>query len=194
MKKSNISIYGVCGILICFYLVVLYLGMKPNVSEEYEMYYLSHKLADWPGYDNLSYDLGTHEYCTSKQLVRSVSNIYKGFKRRGQGWEYPKVFGTSNIPGETAHIYIRPTETSIRRKLMLDIGKYGLEDPETSEIIDVSEALEDTKVYVDGEYIGSFNGSGIYYFTVPEITKDKTFDLTFETETVKFSILKFCIY
>lgn len=50
--KSNPVIkallYAASGCLIIFYLYVICLGFKPQVSEQYRAYYIDHTISQWP--------------------------------------------------------------------------------------------------------------------------------------------------
>lgn len=61
---KNTVIYIICVVLAAFYIWVLWVGQNPNVCIEYKMYYITNELSDWPGYNRLSYKLGTVEYAS----------------------------------------------------------------------------------------------------------------------------------
>lgn len=41
-------LYVPCGLLIAFYLYVIYLGFNPQVSDEYRAYYIDRTIDKWP--------------------------------------------------------------------------------------------------------------------------------------------------
>lgn len=41
-------LYAVSGCLIIFYLYVFYLGLNPQVSDQYIAYYIEHTISQWP--------------------------------------------------------------------------------------------------------------------------------------------------
>lgn len=43
----KILLYLICAGIIAFYCYVLYLGTKPNVSEQYRAYYIDHTVTEW---------------------------------------------------------------------------------------------------------------------------------------------------
>lgn len=46
MKKY--LLYVPCALLIMFYLYVIFLGFKPQVSDQYRAYYIDHTISQWP--------------------------------------------------------------------------------------------------------------------------------------------------
>lgn len=40
-------LYLACASVIAFYLYVLYLGTKPDVSDQYRAYYIDHTVSEW---------------------------------------------------------------------------------------------------------------------------------------------------
>ncbi|MDO5381684.1 MAG: hypothetical protein Q4F06_03050 [Eubacteriales bacterium] len=65
MKKRktlvNVASYVVIICLAIFYMGVLVLGQKRDVSEEYRLFYLDNELSMWPGEEGLDYIMGTSE-------------------------------------------------------------------------------------------------------------------------------------
>ena len=98
MRKNiaRVLLYAACGVLVVFYILVLWWGKNPKVGTEYRMYYLTHELTDWPGYGNLKYTFGTKEICTEHKdrNGKEQSNVCS---RKGQGWQKSKRYeGTQN--------------------------------------------------------------------------------------------------
>ena len=91
MRKNiaRVLLYAACGVLVVFYILVLWWGKNPKVGTEYRMYYLTHELTDWPGYGNLKYTFGTKEICTEHKdrNGKEQSNVCS---RKGQGWQKSK--------------------------------------------------------------------------------------------------------
>ena len=90
MRKNiaRVLLYAACGVLVVFYILVLWWGKNPKVGTEYRMYYLTHELTDWPGYGNLKYTFGTKEICTEhkdrngkEQSIQTKIHIYTIFRR-----------------------------------------------------------------------------------------------------------------
>lgn len=63
----NLLIYICVMALAVFYLTVLAMGSKRDVTEEYNLYYIEHELARWPGVSGLDYQLGTYEPYASER-------------------------------------------------------------------------------------------------------------------------------
>ncbi|MGN0328152.1 MAG: hypothetical protein ACI4D4_04140 [Lachnospira sp.] len=65
MKKRktlvNVASYAVVICLAIFYMGVLVLGQKRDVSDEYRLFYLDNELSMWPGEEGLDYIMGTSE-------------------------------------------------------------------------------------------------------------------------------------
>lgn len=58
-RIASILCYLLGGILIVFYLVILWRGLHPTPSTEYRMYYLDQQLAFWPGENGLAIESGS---------------------------------------------------------------------------------------------------------------------------------------
>lgn len=43
----KVILYLACVAFIAFYLYVLYLGTKPDVSDQYRAYYIDHTVSEW---------------------------------------------------------------------------------------------------------------------------------------------------
>lgn len=88
MKKNKrivLQVFRIIGylfsaVLFIFYFVILLSAKEPDVCYEYEQYYITKDLEDWPGYGGLAYQLDTPVYFDS-----NASEEMK-VKRRGKGW------------------------------------------------------------------------------------------------------------
>ncbi|MBQ4283439.1 MAG: hypothetical protein IJB96_05865 [Lachnospira sp.] len=174
MKKlgiKNIVLYLLSAVLVVFYLVVLFWGQNPTVPPEYEMYYITHELKVWPGYNNLAYELGKAEYCTNN--YNSKIEADKAVRRRGAGWHYVDKHGSHSYEDE-AYLYYIPNESKSDAELRVEIKKYR--------------GAEETYVYAGEECLGSFNGTGTYYFKIPQVVKDEVLAIKFKTEGSRFTL------
>lgn len=70
-------VYAVCALLILFYVAILF--APRDVCSEYELYYVSGELSEWPRYGGLDYELG--EKLSFGSEDKSFSS-----KRKGRGW------------------------------------------------------------------------------------------------------------
>lgn len=90
-------IYAMCAVLLLFYVAVL---LAPrNVCSEYELYYVSGELSEWPQYGGLDYELG--EKLSFGSEDKSFSS-----KRKGKGWSNREE-GFSWTDGKRADILFR---------------------------------------------------------------------------------------
>lgn len=114
-KPLRRLLYGASAVLILFYLIVLYLGLKPDVGVEYEMYYISHEITEWPGYDNLRFDYGQVEFLT-ENTYRNSDGEYVSHpvaRRRGEGWHTSGRYdGTWSNDEESVLYYIFNEDTN----------------------------------------------------------------------------------
>ena len=94
MKKM--LLYILSGILFIGYLVILGISMKPNVSWEYELYYISKEIDIWPGIHGFDYKLGT--------IIETKLGNEENCKRFEKGWG---PFDTNGLwsDGEESKIY-----------------------------------------------------------------------------------------
>lgn len=174
-KNGRILCYGISGLLVAFYLVILYLGMNPRVGIEYRMYYITNELTDWPGYGKLSYDLGTWEYCTHTFDEKGEYVTYKVANRKGYGWQKDAaVTKGSRNREDKANMYYLPTSSKENAIFNIDITEY--------------QGDKKTYVYVGEECIGSFQGVGTHSFNVPSVVKDQMLIVRFETDGSRFTI------
>ncbi len=174
-KLKNITLYGVCTVLVVFYLVVLYLGMNPEVPPVYEMYYITHELRDWPGYENLDYDLGTLEYCTGNYDKQGNLVTYKVANRKGTGWAGSNWYGSYNMEDE-AFMYYYPNQSKEDATFYISIREMRQKGK--------------IKIYVGDEYIGHFDKAGEFKYTIPKVVADEKLVIRFETEGGRFTLWK----
>ena len=74
----NVFLYILSFILVSFYLVIMVLAIKPNISWEYELYYITKETDVWPGNNGYEYKLG--------DKIRTVLENREFCKRLGKGW------------------------------------------------------------------------------------------------------------
>lgn len=73
----KLILYLLCAALMIFYFAVLF--SPRNTCIEYELYYVSDELSDWPGYGGLDYTFGDTVELGSEKITPSSL-------RRGKGW------------------------------------------------------------------------------------------------------------
>ena len=219
MNKNRgrfIAFWLVAVLLAGFYLTMLICGKMPDVGIEYRMYYLTHELSDWPGYGNLSYELGTEEICTS--LKTKDNKDFTGGKvcqRKGQGF-LPKQYEGSESTGEASYIYYIPTEGADTAVFQFEINGFTeggngngsvkvyvekkiteeSQSIESSKVTEEAQGTESSKVTeesqsIDGfQEIGIFNGEGSYSMDIGSIAKDELLTIKFVTDNCSFRIWK----
>lgn len=102
-KKSinafiSISLYILSALLVISYFVILALSIKPKVSWEYELYYISKETDVWPGENGYDYYIGT-------KINTTIENV-DGSKRLGKGFaEYEELGCWSS--GDVSKIYFK---------------------------------------------------------------------------------------
>ncbi len=167
-------LYAVSLVLVVFYILVLYLGLKPNVGIEYKMYYISHELSDWPGFGKLTYSLGTKEICTGYLDTDGHLFPYKVCARKGQGWNRWQYYGSSNNARESSIYYLLDEDSQS--------SSY------TIEIVDYS-GKGKVELYRGDQYLGEFSDKGIYTYEVGSLEKGELIKFTFKSDSdVEFRI------
>lgn len=201
MNKNRgrfIAFWLVAVLLAGFYLTMLICGKMPDVGIEYRMYYLTHELSDWPGYGNLSYELGTEEICTS--LKTKDNKDFTGGKvcqRKGQGF-LPKQYEGSESTGEASYIYYIPTEGADTATFQFEINGFteGEKGSGSVKVYVEKKGIEDSQNTessqdIDGfQEIGTFNGEGSYSMDIGSIAKDELLTIKFVTDDCSFRIWK----
>lgn len=172
-RVVKILLYGLCVVLVLFYVLVLWWGKHPEVGLEYRMYYLTHELSDWPGYGKLAYKLGTDEYCSSLKDRSGADVAYTVCRRKGQGWEKEQYDGSTNNGGDS-WIYYRPDQT----RQAVD---YTVEVPSFS-------GGGTVEVYADSEKIGTITAAGTYVFTVPRVSEGELLTIRFSAQDCAFRV------
>lgn len=199
MNKNRcrfIAFWLVAVLLAGFYLTMLICGRTPNVGIEYRMYYITHELSDWPGFGNLSYELGTEEICTS--LKTKDNKDFAGGKvcqRKGQGF-LPKQYEGSESTGQASYIYYIPTEGSDTAAFQFVINGFteGETGKGTVKVYVDKKGTEDSggtdrsKETEDFQEIGTFQGEGSYSMEIGSVTKDELLTIKFVTENCSFRI------
>ena len=77
-NAKKIFLYTLSAILVICYFSILYISLRPNVSWEYELYYIDKEIGKWPGNNGFSYKLGTK--------IETTLENNKNCKRFGKGW------------------------------------------------------------------------------------------------------------
>lgn len=86
MHRKRIAAYAVCVLLLAFYIIVL---LSPrDVCHEYELYYVSGELTEWPYYGGLKYSLGERIYFGSGEIPLSSRRLGTGFGGRENGYSW----------------------------------------------------------------------------------------------------------
>ena len=201
MNKNRgrfIAFWLVAVLLAGFYLTMLICGKMPDVGIEYRMYYLTHELSDWPGYGNLSYELGTEEICTSlKTKDNKDFTDGKVCQRKGQGF-LPKQYEGSESTGEASYIYYIPTEGADTAVFQFEINGFteGGNGNGSVKVYVEKKKIEDSQSTessqdIDGfQEIGIFNGEGSYSMDIGSIAKDELLTIKFVTDNCSFRIWK----
>ena len=150
-KKGQWQYYVISAILIFFYLVILWKGIHPAVSEEYHLYYIEKELIDWPGDGGLMYTLGD-ELCYGIEIEHPSASV-------GRGWSAREERGIWTMVGE-AVLYLDFSEAILETKA----------DFLTMHIELAQWFTERAEVIVNGETIGTITpsaGINLYELTFP---------------------------
>ncbi|MFR1766293.1 MAG: hypothetical protein ACLSW1_01955 [Lachnospira sp.] len=172
---KNSALLTLCAALIIFYLQIMVWGKQPDVPIEYEMYYITHELKDWPGYGKLAYESGTIEYCTSADTWSRFNTSYKICARKGSGWNPNQSIGSVN-DNAVSHIYYVPESAGSNAELKLRITEF--------------EGSGKVRVYKNDEYVGEFLDKGDKTVIIPEFDEEELVKITFAAEDCKFTLLK----
>lgn len=103
-KKNGVNIfitiflYTLSAFLVICYFIILALSMKPKVSWEYELYYISKETDIWPGINGYDYYLDT-------KINTNLENI-DGSKRLGKGFADYEELGVWSS-GDVSKIYFK---------------------------------------------------------------------------------------
>lgn len=135
--------YILSFLLVLAYFLILGTSLYPKVNTEYDYYYLSKKLQDWPGYGGLEYTLGKPESFAryDDNRTRRRGNLWNSFEEDGC-WTY----------GDTASVLYTGIE---KQNLLLKI-----------EVSDIREGAS-AQVCVNGGRVGTIESARIYNFTIP---------------------------
>lgn len=147
MKKySKILYYFISVVLLVTYLIILYTSTVPKVPYEYQLYYISKSLQDWPGYNGLKYTLGDIISLTTEN---SNTNT---LKRRGHNWNALEEDGCWTF-GDHASLFFT------------DVGNKPL-----YAYFDISDIRDNcnANVYAYNTYLGEISEEGIFTFEIPE--------------------------
>lgn len=124
MKKNKIIITGIVWVvsisLVIGYLLILYRGIKPNVSWEYQLYYVDEKIQRWPKNGGLSYELGTVEKFYASNDVKDTEVL-----RKGPGWSYPEAGGTWTVDEQAFLYYSKLTPAREKMRVNIEISTFA---------------------------------------------------------------------
>ncbi len=148
-KHSKMLYYFASIVLLTIYLLVLFTTTVPKVPYEYQLYYISKSLQDWPGYNGLEYTLGDIILLTTEGSNLNIA------KRRGFNWNAIEEDGCWTF-GDRASLFF----TSIEPEHNQD-SIYGHFD--ISDIRDNCSA----KVFANNTYLGEINEEGVFIFEIP---------------------------
>lgn len=84
--RKPIAAYAVCVLLLVFYVAVLF--SPRDVCCEYELYYVSGELTEWPHYGGLKYSLGEKIRFGSGEVPLSSRRLGTGFGGREDGYSW----------------------------------------------------------------------------------------------------------
>lgn len=176
--------YAVCFLLVCFYLVALWLGQNPKVCREYRMYYITNELMDWPGFGRLPYTFGQMEVFAPRWYGQKTNA--KIAARRGQGWDLKVKDSGTWTHKETAFLYYEFDAVSVERLEVLQekasvneagamatvkgAGANGTDAAMVHYSVNVADVTEwgSAKVYINGYEAGTIvQRTGAYTFEVP---------------------------
>ena len=180
-KRGRRLLYAVCALLVLFYVVVMWWGITPDVGLEYKMYYITHELSDWPGYGNLSYELGTEEIAVSRNDRNGNPAESKTCMRKGQGWEKEQYEGSVNSGG-TSYIYYVPNQSAKDPEYTVEISDFQSESPEAQ-----------VRVYVNETPAGVIDQKGTYTFDTGSIEQGELLTVRFEADGCSFTLWSACL-
>ena len=190
LRMKNKALYLVTAALVVFYVFVLYLGMFPKVSEEYRMYYLSHELKDWPGYNNLNYKFGKLEYCTENRLKNGKYAFFSVCNRRGEGWKDNNRYDGTWNDDTSSVLYYRFLEEEDNAYLNIHVRDFRINSKEAEQ----GKSKHEVRVIYNGEVIGTFSLAGKFTFKMPKLTANELSEIVFESDDgVRFLLWTVCI-
>lgn len=164
---KKIICYAAILLLCLFYCSIFYQGIRPNVCEEYQMFYIDITLKDWPGLGGLAYEPGT------KLVFKNDDNLPNRVKNRGKGWDELEEDGCRNAAGQ-AELYFR-----------------GLPDNNYILSLEFTEIKSKIDVFMNGKFIGQISEQDKmkHALNLPnELIKDGKIDIIFEAETGNFKM------
>lgn len=174
-KIKDMIALVLCLILVLLYCKIMVWGEKPEVPLEYEMYYITHELTDWPGYGDLEYDSGSEEYCTNIRRWKGSLIPHKICARKGTGWDLEQYNGSTN-DNTTSHMYYIPKTAGSSADFKFQINEF--------------EGNGKVKVYANDVYSGDFSGTGDKTVTIPGFEEKELLKITFVAEDCKFTVFK----
>jgi hypothetical protein len=172
VRPVKVGVYVVCGVLVLYYCLILWWGVKPNVGLEYKMYYITHELSDWCGYGNLKYVYGTKEVCITRNenTIAQTSEVICA--RKGQGFGESTLSGTA-VTGEEAFVYYLPERDASAAKLLVEVSEFD---------------GDGVSVYAGEKLIGTIDNSGNYTFDVGSVSGNEILKIRFENGKSSFTL------
>lgn len=120
---KKILTYFVTAILFCFYISILILSTKPNVSMEYTKYYIDKELKSWNGEGSFSYVLGEPiVMCKPNEIVYGrLSNGWSNLEEDGcwTDGEIAKIY-FSDLPRENLKLNIDISACNTMDKILFE--------------------------------------------------------------------------
>lgn len=168
MKKNKllkICGYVLSALLFISYFAILSSAAHPDVCYEYEQYYITRELEDWPGYGGLAYQPGD-TFCFYNSVPKE-----RQINRRGKGWGLLEEDGCWTYGDEAILFFTElPEKDMVLELLLTDMEKNTV-----------------TEVYAGTEKIGEIRTlnepdiSYLFSITAQQITDGKL-KLGFQTK------------
>ena len=191
-KCFKILIYVVTALLAIFYVVVLWWGENPDVGIEYKMYYITHALSDWPGFEKLSYNLGDKEICTGLKDRNGSDVAYKVCRRKGKGWESEQYDGSVSN-GSEAYLYYVPelqenVDTVYNVDYTIEVKDFSINEASKNNKSNQDNSKEVVTVYINDNVVGTFDKAGTYTFKADTVKNGELVTIKFVTNNCTFTL------
>lgn len=95
-RWNAVVLYAVSGILVLFYIAVLVISMKPEVSWEYQLFYIDQTTEKFANNGAYRYEMDT--------VITATTDSADDLARFDKGWSHPESDGTWT-DGDSAMIY-----------------------------------------------------------------------------------------
>lgn len=160
----KIACYAICVILVVFYVAILF--SPRNVCIEYELYYVTGELSEWPRYGGLDYKLGEKVYLGSENASFSS-------KRKGTGWSL-RENGFSWTSGKKASVLFK-FENDVDMTATINVGEMRCQsyDIQINGNVVLSGATVQNGILSVDIPSGLVDENGLVYFTfVPNFSEN----------------------